>query len=442
MVNSKKEKFLEKVEPAEDVTDVVKSMYEYKVKGYDSYTLLTLMNLNKSGEVKHDSYNSFMKTTYTQWYDYVCQLDPRRYTGATREAILKIKSDPSLNPANMSEEDCRDFIFNRYDRDFKGSGLRPLQAQGGEDPLWDDDKALSKDFIHFHPFQKPSQKIECRLYLNVKAENAPKIAELLVKEAYANRKRIYGKFWTRQGRNDTLLLYTSYENVDEAVKLIESVKNAHPELFEGCEKVNPLLGKVNGYIGFGEEPQYQHSSFNSERADAIDEFYDDLFKKVYRMIGNYSGKVSTSQGEELNIKQYVRYRIQESLTDEIREKMKELKLDPNNRELYMIYSEAFNQINGEISPQLDTMVDEIIDSLKNGKKPRVKRVYINYKGRREQIPFSYNIREKLFSVFNVEKIVEENVTEENLKPYFDRHHVSIKNTYLNTESENELENKK
>ena len=122
--------------------------------------------------------------------------------------------------------------------------------------------------------------------------------------------------------------------------------------------------------------------------------------------------------------------------------MKELKLDPNNRELYMIYSEAFNQINGEISPQLDTMADEIIDSLKNGKKPRVKRVYINYKGRREQIPFSYNIREKLFSVFNVEKIVEQNVTEENLKPYFDRHHVSIKNTYLNTESENELENKK
>ena len=122
-------------------------------------------------------------------------------------------------------------------------------------------KDKGSSFVHirsdlfYHP-KKPKQDTECRLYLNLKAENIAKVARLALRLGQRKGLSLYFKFSEKRldQRNDTLLFYCSYEEASEVVDLIEEIKSAEPKLFEGTEKDLSHLGVINGYIGFGEEP--------------------------------------------------------------------------------------------------------------------------------------------------------------------------------------------
>ena len=101
----------------------------------------------------------------------------------------------------------------------------------------------------------------------------------------------------------------------------------------------------------------------------------------------------------------------------------------------------------------------VIKTLKEGKKPHLRSISIMTKGDdftygcdpeyayrqiknlgyfdyKEKI--DYDIAEKLLNAFGVEEQMKKLITERNLKPYLDRHHVSLKYPYLNAETEEDM----
>jgi len=53
------------------------------------------------------------------------------------------------------------------------------------------------------------------------------------------------------------------------VDILDAIKATRPYYFEGAEQIPEHLGKVNGYLGFGEEPTQNGQSYTSMRAKAI-----------------------------------------------------------------------------------------------------------------------------------------------------------------------------
>ncbi len=108
-------------------------------------------------------------------------------------------------------------------------------------------------FIHIWHHTDKIVKTECRLYLRIYPQYIFKLAKSLITECATSNLTTHFKFQP-SSRLDTLVLYTDYENVQKFVDIIDGIKQSNPEFFTNSEKIHPLWGKINGYIGFMEEP--------------------------------------------------------------------------------------------------------------------------------------------------------------------------------------------
>jgi len=131
------------------------------------------------------------------------------------------------------------------------------------------------------------KKTEARLYLNLKAENIPLFASEALKKCCDKQIGFHFKFGLYDSRNDPFLFYTSYEKLPEFIKIIEEIKENKPELLEGTEKVSRNFGVINGYIGFGDEPDIFGCgySFNSIREKVFSDILEDIYDKIDKKYG-------------------------------------------------------------------------------------------------------------------------------------------------------------
>ncbi len=467
LVSEAKKKFLEKVIGLSDVNAVefAREILPYKLQGYDAYTLITAMNVNKSDEyIKRADILSFYKIVYDTWFDYITELDENKKAGKTREAITKIKTDKRFNKNNMTPLDCEKFFLETFDNEFSESDeLRPASIQNKK--IVDVNDA---DFFHVYPFTRA--RTDCRLYVNLKPKNSIKLGNILMEKCREKRYKLYFKFWTGNDRNDSFLIYTNYGRVQDMVDMLNGIKAEHPEIFDGAEKTSKLLPLIDGYIGFGEEPVYEHSSYSWERGLAYDEFFTDSMRKQWKEMGNYNGLITNSLGQQLNLKDYLVYLLERSFKETIRTRQIEIlnrqypyKTAQQIRDYIEIQKNIYEKCKDRtpdfLKQQIEEKAEKIIKSLKSGACP--KDCYLTFKTQKisllncseyharehlkknGSVDYSFeldlNPRQKLFDVFGVEKKISQEITEEALKPYFEKHHVSIKNLFLNTETQHELD---
>lgn len=476
-VSSEKKFFLDKLirENNIDICEVLKTNIDYELAGSHNYHLFTHENINVSNEpmTKEDVLNLY-KMAYDSWYDFIVNLDENKFSGRTLECIRKLKQNGKFKKENMSPYDCQRFIYKTYDEEFKESGLRFLNAQNEDDPVYNNN--VYPDFVHVYTHLLPRGKnIDCRLYLNLQPQNIIPTLKLFLSECDKNNLSTYFKFDTGFcHRNDNIVIYASYRNVQKYVDILNKIKKENPGLFVGAEKGNPILPQIDGYIGFGEEPKYAHSSYNDERAKAVDEFFRDFSKKEIKRIGNYTGIIKNSYGENLDLRQYLKYRLVESFKETLDNHQRDIlsrnyphryKTNEQIRAYIEIESNIYNKCRNSIPPFLDKQFDEKVDmilkDMQEGKLPHS--VSVMFKTQRAElsmfskeytedvlkkngsINYSFNLdldlKEKLFNVFGVKENALNYITKENLKPYFDKHHVSIDNIFLNTETEMELQSR-
>lgn len=459
--------FLNTLEPTQDLIKLVNFCTKQKIeRNQDAYNIMAQIGVNKNNKpVSKQSLLSLYKKTYDLMFRYISELQVRSTTRQNFAKLKEMYARGELKP-NLSPEECRKFYFETCPQVL--GEYSPLHAQNGEDVILNDGR-VTPDFIHIYPFERASE-INCRLYLNTTPDNSCKIGEYLLEECYNRHLRVYFKFDTAGTRNDSMLIYTNYQKVSEFVEILEQIKQQHPELFVGATKSGVLTAQVNDFISYGEEPEYKHSSFNAERAAAIDEFTKNEIARARIGIGYYSGNFTTRYGDVLNFRNYLIYRLKEAFLETLETTQANIKNnifpkrinEANVKDYIEIETKIYNACKTQIPPfvmeNIEKNVDKIISDLKQGLRPncgsiefRTQRTNLSMyapdyakKKLAEQgyLPYNiyidYDIQKKLFGMFNVTERISKNTTLESLEPYFKKHHCSVCHPHLNTETEQKL----
>lgn len=147
------------------------------------------------------------------------------------------------------------------------------------------------------------QYCDARIYLNIKLKNLPLLAEKLVDNAITENAPLIFKFAFSDKRNDNVVIYSRYKDLEKIVAVIEKTKQDNPELFDGCKVRNPLMATYKEYMGFGEEPLKFGTSYNSIRVDILKKMYKVLSKK-YKNDKNYLSKSNLQKCFEKTCKKY------------------------------------------------------------------------------------------------------------------------------------------
>ena len=274
-VSTKEEKikFLKRVEQPNTMQVVSGLLTEF---GNElDYKELITKNAHKTGIVSEQELEEFGRQLYELWYQEVCDIASGKVVFGDKalDDAKKILANPDYSSENIAREGFYNIIHH----------AKFVSLQNFSGFLLDRSQGISEFFLHVNTrrmMRKDKHKnrdIECRLYLNVEAKNITSVASQLFKSCVEQDVALYMKFTSYDLRSDTLLIYSTYADAPKYVDIINNMRKESPELFKNAHKLNPFLGKIDGYIGFGEEPKCSgHESFTSIRAKALNEIGEEM----------------------------------------------------------------------------------------------------------------------------------------------------------------------
>ena len=286
-------KILSSVEPPK-IDDILATAF--KEEGFKQFT----DNAHKTGIIDRDGLETFCRNLYIDWRANII----KRYSSSNvdvEQELVKFLQNERLNPKNITANGhsyykiILNLVTKRLNNEFFDY-LRPAIMQGQDDFT----KRANDGFLHVFSDYITTQRvtpIECRLYLNLKGENISKFVNEFYLKCKEKGKPFYFRFNVKDNRNDNFVIYTNYRNAHSYVNIIEQIKLDHPNLFVGTEKTSENFGKINSYIGFGDEPNPNKSKtkqgYLSLRKRVIEE-------SMFRMKFDVKNSFSTEMEEKFN----------------------------------------------------------------------------------------------------------------------------------------------
>ena len=156
--------------------------------------------------------------------------------------------------------------------------------------------------------------IEHRLYLNTESLDTYKMTTYLVEKCDEYHLPYYFKFDQYADRDDTIVIYSSTDNLPKYLEILQEIKKEHSELISRMKDPPILTGKIDGWIGYGSEPvktpDGKMHSFNEIRAKIL-EYSIGKITKMWIM--NHRNQQITYQGQKLSFQEYIAMKSVEKL---------------------------------------------------------------------------------------------------------------------------------
>lgn len=156
--------------------------------------------------------------------------------------------------------------------------------------------------------------VEHRLYLDTESLDTYKMTTYLVEKCDEHNLPYYFKFDQYADRDDTIVIYSSTENLTKYVEILQEIKREHPELVSRAKEPPVLTGKIDGWIGYGSEPAKtpdgQRHSFNEIRAKVLE---NSIGKVTKQWIMNHRNQQITYQGQKMLFQEYIAMKSTEKL---------------------------------------------------------------------------------------------------------------------------------
>ena len=215
---------------------------------------------NKKGEALYDKqqFDKVLELIYAYWWDYY--LCKKYHTFSEYNKII-LKDNFTDNPKRNLYSKQRykiEYLVKSVDPDDSILINFPITFQS----VYFCQFFISsynnlKDLINFNTYS-------IKLYLETSIKDMPELLKEFSKYMVRNDLTFPFKCALTK-RNDSFVVYVNFDNLKNAIEMIEFVKNKKPELFKNCKVSNPLLASYKGYIGLGEEP-YSFNSYNNLRS--------------------------------------------------------------------------------------------------------------------------------------------------------------------------------
>ena len=156
--------------------------------------------------------------------------------------------------------------------------------------------------------------VEHRLYLDTESLDTYKMTTYLVEKCDEHNLPYYFKFDQYADRDDTIVIYSSTENLTKYVEILQEIKREHPELVSRAKEPPVLTGKIDGWIGYGSEPAKtpdgQRHSFNEIRAKVLE---NSIGKVTKQWIMNQRNQQITYQGQKMLFQEYIAMKSTEKM---------------------------------------------------------------------------------------------------------------------------------
>ena len=197
-------------------------------------------------------------------------------------------------------------------------------------------------------------------------------------------------------RDDTIVIYSSTESLIKYIEILQEIKREHPELISRTKEPPVLTGKIDGWIGYGSEPEKtpdgQRHSFNEIRAKVLESSIDKLMKQ---WIMNHRNKQITYQGKKLSFQDYIAMKSTEKLIANLERRF--LYLEENDKKVakkngtvytpstvidrlgYTLEDVRSSQFKQNIYRVLKSHMDTALPKLCNGSRDDVDKIEINVK---------------------------------------------------------------
>ena len=289
------------------------------------------------------SLDEFLHRIYSDWFFL------HKNTHNTDISAVRLLSAYNFAPVNLTGSKCHTLIKSgEYDN------VLPVSFQYISHL---DDKyfiVIKTDKLYNRDFGK--LEYNARLYLNIKCEHLLAFAKEFVDKSYSNEFPAILKILNNDYRNDTITIYTDYNFAQSIVDTIHEIKSENPSIFEDIGEVSSLLGKIDEFIGFGEQldPKATYILSRCKALSAIEKTAStEVLKKNF--VRNEEKIIFRTDGSEYTVSEYLSYLIEKNATELIDIRIEELECaDRDNYEqldrLYQLRRNVATRINipGEV----------------------------------------------------------------------------------------------
>lgn len=315
-----KERFLKNIEA---VDQSVLGLTHENTEKLDLYTFFVTYGACNTGEVNDKELNEFLLGRYADWF---CLNQNNKST-----AVYKITHGTFYTPSGMSGKECMELI-----KSGKLASILPIRIQYVN-------KLEDKFFVSIDINKLYNQDLKTdgkvRLYINMPAGKIVAFAKEFIDRMYLLECPCKIKFLNNDSRCDTVIIYTDYASANKVVGEIESIKEDYPSRFADIGGVNPLLSKVNDFIGFGEAPKNGETYFKS-RADAISAIDRSAVTTVLKdnFVAQEQSLIFRADGRSYTPTEYLMYLVERVAIGLVEEKIVEKESKKTSKaELFRLY---------------------------------------------------------------------------------------------------------
>ncbi len=206
--------------------------------------------------------NSILALTYEQFLELYKK-------GSYGEDLIKLRKFLKTVPDVKTKKEAEDIFFGKYnDKELEEALDKYRWTAFGEYSGW---THVCSRYVTAKQDKYPN--IEHRLYIDTESIDVLKMATLIIEKCDAHHLPYYFKF-DFDSRDDTIVIYSSTENLMKYIEILKEIKKEHPDLVSRTKEPPVLTGKIDGWIGYGSEPSRtpdgKNHSFNEIRSKAIE----------------------------------------------------------------------------------------------------------------------------------------------------------------------------
>lgn len=298
--------------PIDDPAVIDKLIYAYSEQskglgGFYGQLTKTVKKERIYGPTYEEDADLFYSRMFNKWKNSIVSLTREQFIdlynkGSYGKDFIKMREFLKSVPDVKTKKEADDIFFGNYnDKELKKALDKYRWTALGDVSMW---THVSSRYLTAK--QDKQQNVEHRLYFDTEPIDTYKMAMYLVEKCDKYHIPFYFKFDDIGNRDDTIVLYSSTENLMKYVDILIEIKKEHPDLIARVKEPPVLTGKIDGWIGYGSEPSRtpdgKAQSFNEVRSKAIETAIDKVNKK---WIIDHKNMIITYKGKNISFQNYI-----------------------------------------------------------------------------------------------------------------------------------------
>lgn len=311
---------------------------------YGQLTKAVEKKYNKGQYYTVDS-DYFYSMMFNKWKNSIVALTKEQFlelyrNGSYGQDFIKLREFLKTVPDVKTKKEADNIFFGKYNNKELEKAIEKYKwtAFGG-DSSW---VHVCSRYVTAKQDKYPN--IEHRLYINTESLDTYKLINLLVKKCDEHQLPYYFKFDQFADRDDTIVIYSSTENLTKYIDLLQEIKEEHHDLVSRVKEPPILTGKIDNWIGYGSEPSRtpdgKNHSFNEIRAKTIEPA---IAKTTKKWIIDHRNMVITYQGKKFLFQDYIAMKSTERMIEKLEKRF--IFFENNEKKVAQNTGKPYNQNN-------------------------------------------------------------------------------------------------